>query len=116
MKKGIRRLLKYRDIALMSLPGVLLIFLFNYLPLFGLILPFKNYKFSLGIWKSPWVGLRNFEFLFSTGGAFRITRNVVLLNLGFILTTLVVSITLALLLNELGKKSVRVYQTAMFIP
>ena len=53
-----------RQLFSMCMPGIILLCLFAYLPMFGLILAFKNYKFSLGFFGSEWVGLKNFEFFF----------------------------------------------------
>ena len=50
---------------LMALPGVLLLIVFNYLPMFGAIIAFKDYSPQEGILNSPWVGFKNFEFLFT---------------------------------------------------
>lgn len=47
---------------LMGLPGFIYLFINNYMPLMGLQIAFKDFKYNLGIWKSPWVGLKNFEF------------------------------------------------------
>src|SRR5512145_2040617 len=62
-------------LLLMALPGIIQIFIFAYLPMPGLILAFKNYRAAQGIWGSDWVGFKNFEFLFSTGDAWRIIFN-----------------------------------------
>lgn len=80
----LRELNKNFPLFLMALPGVLLLIAFSYLPLFGLIIAFKDVHYDLGILKSPWVGLKNFEFLFKTPDAFIITRNTLLYNFAFI--------------------------------
>ena len=67
---------KNRSLLVMSLPAVILLILFHYVPMFGLVLAFKRYNFSLGIWNSPWCGLQNFKYLFMVGNtAWRLTRN-----------------------------------------
>lgn len=100
----------------MAIPGVLFIFIFNYIPLYGLVLPFKDYQFDLGFWKSPWVGFENFKFLFTSDDALRITRNTVVLNALFIVVLLLFSISFALILYEMSRKFVKLYQTIMFFP
>ena len=65
-------------IYLMALPGLLYLFINNYMPMPGIILAFKNYKAKFGIYGSPWAGLKNFQYLFSTQDAFIITRNTIL--------------------------------------
>ena len=69
---------KNGELTLLALPAIVLIFLFSYIPLYGLVLPFKNYKYNLGFFKSEWVGLENFKFLFSGSGIAVATRNTVL--------------------------------------
>lgn len=102
---------------LMALPGLLVLFLFSYLPMFGVVIAFKNFKANLGIWGSQWVGLKNFEFLFATDTAWRITRNTLALNAVFIVTGVIAAIALALLLNEVRIKLLaRFYQSAVFFP
>ena len=59
----------------MLLPGFLYLLINNYIPMFGVIIAFKDLNFTKGILKSDWVGLSNFEYLFKTPDAFRITRN-----------------------------------------
>jgi putative aldouronate transport system permease protein len=115
----VRRFFNSKNISLlaMALPGILQIFIFAYLPMFGLVIAFKDYRFNLGIFGSKWVGFENFRFLFARGVAWRITYNTVVLNALFIATTLVVSLAVALLLNEIHKSlAARFYQTALFLP
>ncbi len=101
----------------MAAPGFLLLFIFSYLPMFGVVIAFKNYKASKGIWGSAWVGLKNFEYLFRTPDLQRITFNTLFLNTVFIITGLIGAITLALLLNEVRVKFLaRIYQTVLFFP
>jgi len=102
---------------LMCLPGILLVIVFSYLPLPGIIIAFKNFKANLGLWDSAWVGFKNFEFLFTTKVAWRITVNTVFLNSIFIATSILGSLGLALLLNEVRVKWLaRFYQSAVFFP
>jgi len=101
----------------MALPGILLIFIFAYLPMFGLIIAFKDYRFAEGIFGSVWVGFDNFRFLFGTDAAWRITRNTLLMNSLFIATGTVASLTIAILLNEVFTSwQAKYYQTMLFFP
>ena len=104
------------SLTVMALPAVILLVIFNYVPLFGLVLPFKDYRFDLGFFKSPWVGFKNFEFLFSGKDVLLATRNTVLYNVIFLVSGLVFAIAFALMLFELGRRSVKVYQTIYFLP
>ncbi len=105
-----------KELFLLSLPGVAMLFVFFYIPIYGFILPFKRFRYDLGLWKSPWVGFDNFRFLFNSDTTLKITRNTIGLNALFIVSVLIASLTIALMINELGKRSVKVYQTAMFFP
>ena len=123
MKKGKarqkRKIWKKKDIPLyiMAAPSVLTLFIFSYLPMCGLIMAFQNFNITKGIFGSELVGFRNFEFLFYTTDAFVITRNTVLYNLVFIVVNLMVSVTLALMLNELrSRRMAKTLQTIYMMP
>jgi putative aldouronate transport system permease protein len=102
---------------LMALPCGLAILVFCYLPMAGIVMAFQNLDISKGIFKSPFVGLKNFEFLFATTDAWRITRNTILYNVVFILLGTFLSITLALILNEMtSKRYTKTLQTIYMMP
>ena len=103
--------------SLMSAPAVILVFIFSYIPMFGIILAFKNYNYHLGILKSKWVGLKNFEFFFKSNDAMRVTWNTITLNFTFMFVGLAVSVIVALMLYEVHKRFlVKFYQTSMLLP
>lgn len=113
---------KNKIMLLMLVPGLLVLFFNNYLPMFGVIIAFKNFKF-LGndffssLYLSEWTGFKNFEYLFATTDAFIITRNTILYNLVFILIGLVFSVGIAIMLNEITtRRLAKFYQNAMFLP
>lgn len=102
---------------IMILPGVLYLFINNYIPMAGIFIAFKDIDFSLGIFKSKWVGFKNFEFLFKTSDAWIITRNTLLYNMAFIVLGTIVGVMMAVLLNELISARFRkVYQTVLLLP
>ena len=101
---------------ILAVPGLALLLAFYYAPLFGLVIPFKNINYARGIWRSDWIGFRNFEFFFKSQDFFRVTRNTLVLNFEFIILSTILSLLLALVLFELSRKQVKIYQTAMFIP
>src|SRR5882757_6528489 len=70
----------------MASPGIVILLIFSYLPISGIIIAFKNFRANQGIWGSAWVGLDNFRFLFSTSDAWHITLNTLALNTTFIIT------------------------------
>ena len=107
----------------MALPGAVWMVFFLLHPSFCLMLSLSKIisldqqVFSSSLSNSPWVGLSNFEFLFSSGAAFDITRNTILYNLGFITLNLFISISFAIIMSELrNKKLVKVYQTMSLFP
>ena len=110
-------LIKNRVLFLMALPGILLLFGFNYLPLFGLIIAFKNMNFAKGFFRSDWYGFKNFEFFIKTPYAYTITRNTILFNLVFIALGTILAVTLAIALHEIrNRRTAKVYQSIMFLP
>ena len=104
-------------LMLMVLPGVALFILFNYLPMLGIFLAFKNYNYSLGMFGSEWVGLKNFEVFFNNPDAWLITRNTVLYNFGFLVLNTITSIVVSILLVEVTSKlASKIYQTISLLP
>ena len=117
-KKPLRkRLFQNWPFLLMMAPAFLFVFVNNYIPMFGAIIAFKNFNYIDGFLKSPWAGLKNFEFLFKSEAAWRITRNTIGYNLVFIFLGLFLAVTGALLLNELrNRKAAKVFQSVIFLP
>lgn len=117
-KSGTLKTLKNNaPLLAMVLPGAIFLILFSYLPMFGIIIAFKKYNFAAGIWGSPWNGLKNFEFMFSSPDAWVITRNTIAYNLLFIFGGLVLNVALAIGLNELRNKMFsKVCQTIVLMP
>jgi putative aldouronate transport system permease protein len=110
---------KNSTLFFMALPGLLLVFVFSYLPMFGIIVAFKDYKAVKGLFDSDWIGLKNFEFLFGTQDAWHVTFNTLFLNSLFIITSTLGAIGLALLLNEVRERfkiMTNFYQSALLLP
>lgn len=105
---------------LMCAPFLATLFIFSYIPMYGVIIAFKFYQSYKGIWGSDWVGLQNFQFLFSGNSeAWRITYNTVMMNAIFIILGTIGSLLIALLLNEIRDGSrvlVKFYQSSLFVP
>ena len=81
----LRVLRKHWLLFVMLLPATAYAIIFSYTPMTGIILAFKNYQYSGGIYFSPWVGLENFKFLQIAGKLGMVTRNTLLYNAAFIL-------------------------------
>lgn len=108
---------RFLPIYLMMVPGFLYLIINNYIPMFGIIVAFKNYNYSLGIFGSKWNGLKNFKFLFKTKDAFTITRNTLMYNAVFIILGNSLGILIAILLNEIqSKMAKKTYQTIILLP
>ena len=101
----------------MVLPVITYFVLFAYLPMYGVIIAFQNYRPTLGIWNSPWVGLRHFQSFLKDVYFFRLIRNTITLSLFSILFGFPAPIIFALFLNELKHKSFkRTVQTITYMP
>ena len=111
-----KNLKQYIPFYLAALPGMIYIFINNYMPLPGLVLAFKKYSTKRGIWGSKWVGLSNFEYLFTTQDAWIITRNTIGYNLAFIVLNVIFGVLTAIVLSELTSKWKKVYQSVILLP
>ena len=114
-KKGYRK--GTFSLFLIALPGILYLFINNYVPIMGIFIAFKRFSYAKGIWDSPWCGFDNFKFLFITDDAWVITRNTLLYNLAFIIIGTIISVFMAILLNELGEKlRGKFFQSTLLFP
>lgn len=105
------------EYLIMESPSIILMLIFVYLPMIGVILAFKDFKYDLGMIKSPWAGLDNFKFFFTSQDAWMVTRNTIFLNLLFIFTGLIFSVAFALMMYEIKRKYlVSTYQNVMILP
>jgi len=106
-----------RYLFLMFLPGLLYFIIFHYIPMFGVIIAFKDYSPWLGVLRSPWVGLKNFYEFFSGPYAWRLIRNTLLLNIYWLIFGFPIPIAFALLLNEVNNELYKkVVQTVTYFP
>lgn len=115
-KKKVRLIKRYIPVYLMALPGILYLFINNYMPLPGLVLAFKKYSTKKGIWGSPWIGFKNFKYLFKTQDAWIITRNTLGYNILFIFFNVIIAVAIAILLSEITSKWKKWYQSTILLP
>ena len=117
-KRGFRyELRKNKILFLMLLPAILYFIIFNYIPMGGIIVAFKNYRYDRGILFSPWIGFDNFKFFFNSGRAFSLTLMTVAYNAAFIITGIFWSVSLALVLSELKNKIFKkITHSIIFLP
>ncbi|WP_261800328.1 sugar ABC transporter permease [Paenibacillus sp. PAMC21692] len=112
-----RQAFKSPFLILLAVPGLITLFIFNYLPMYGVLLAFKDFDYSKGIWGSSWVGLKNFEYFLTSSQLFVVIRNTLLLNVAFIVSQTIAALTIAVLLNEIRIKwFARLSQSVIFLP
>ena len=111
------------ELGLLGFPTFVWYALFSYLPMFGLMIAFKQYKifpkqsFLSNLLQSPWVGFDNFKFFIDNNTFGMLLRNTILYNLVFIVLNIVIPVALAMMINELySKRRSKVYHTMMFFP
>ena len=101
----------------MFLPGVVYLFINSYIPMFGIQIAFRQYNAAKGVFGSPWIGLKNFEFLIRTKDAWVMVRNTLLYNIVFIILGTIFAVATAIILSEIrNKKAKQTYQTIILIP
>ncbi|MCS7460972.1 ABC transporter permease subunit [Paenibacillus doosanensis] len=101
----------------MMIPGLIYLLINNYVPMFGIMIAFKEVNYAKGIFAGDWIGFKNFEYLFKTRDAYVITRNTLLYNGAFIIIHTVVAVGVAILLNEIRQKLAnRFYQSVILLP
>ncbi len=121
-KSLIFQMRKNPALYMMILPGLLVFLILNYLPMAGILIAFKDMRFTTdnffqNFWSSAWVLTDNFEYLFRSPDAFTITRNTILYNLVFIVLGNFIAVALAILLDEIRSRGfVRFYQSSILLP
>ena len=109
MKKA--KFKRWAPLYLMMAPGLIYLFINNYMPMAGLVVAFKNYNVVDGIFGSPWAGLSNFN------DAWTITRNTLLYNIVFIIINLILGIAFAIFICDIRSKACKtIYQSAILLP
>ncbi len=117
LPRGIRRLLGQRDLQVMALLGLAWMIIFNYIPMYGIVIAFKNYNIVKPIWSAPWAGLEHFREFFTDGSFVKVMRNTLGINglrlaIGFPLP-----IVFAILLSELAWPRLKgAVQTISYLP
>lgn len=122
-----KRLLSFNrddaELTILALPTFIWYVVFSFVPMVGILMAFKDFRifpgkgFLTSLFKSDWVGLVNFEFLFKTPDAYVIIRNTVLYNIVFIILGIIIPVFFAVTISELhSRKLAKACQTAMFLP
>ena len=112
-----KRLKRFIPLYLMMIPGAVYLIINNYIPMTGIVIAFKQFNYGKGIWGSPFIGFKNFEFLFATKDAWIITRNTILYNVAFFIVGNALAITIAILINEIQSRvAKKAYQSLILLP
>lgn len=112
-----KEIYKSRYLYILLLPTVLFYVLFQYFPMYGVLLAFKEYHIREGILRSPWIGMSNFEELVKQSEFWRAFRNTIIISVGRIALEFPAAIALALLINEVVRQKLKkFYQTVYTFP
>lgn len=119
-KSRFRLLQDFRDhkvLWLMFLPIILFFVVFSYIPMVGIYLAFTRFDFNLGFFQSPFVGLKNYEYLFKSGILLSLVRNTILYNLAFLFLGNLFQLACAVFLSDLKNRAfVKTSQSIIFLP
>lgn len=114
---GKRRFLRELPLHILLIPGIICVFIFQYIPMFGIVMAFQKFVPARGIWNSNWVGLANFEYIFKMPNIGSVIWNTIFIAIMKIIAGLIVPIIFALLLNEVRKEAFkRTVQTVVYFP
>ncbi|MGO4548402.1 ABC transporter permease [Paenibacillus sp. 2TAB23] len=112
-----KRFIKQWDIQLMVIPALLFIFVFSYIPMYGVLMAFQDYSIFKGFLNSPWVGFKHFEMFFNAPEFWTVMRNTLIISLLKLGIGFPAPILLALMLNEVHNRTFkRIVQTISYLP
>lgn len=112
-----REVSKYKQLYTLMIPGMLLILIFAYIPMMGIVIAFKDYTFVGGIFGSEWVGLKHFRKIFSDPYFYIVLRNTLVISLYKLFFNFVTPVAFAILLNEIkNRRYKKIVQTASYLP
>lgn len=112
-----RHLIKYKWLYIFLIPGCLYLLIFKYIPMFGVLIAFKDFSLVRGIWGSSWIGFDNFQYLFQSADFYKVLRNSLILSFYHIVFGFPAPILLALMLNEVRNMVFkRISQTVLYLP
>lgn len=113
----IKKFKKEWPFHLLLLPGVILTFIFSYMPIYGIVMAFQDFNPGLGFGASPWIGLENFRMVFTNPQFVRTIYNTFYISFFKIVLQTLSSVVFALMLNEMRSvKAKRLFQTIVYIP
>ncbi len=118
MKGFLENTWKHRAHVVMALPAFLILFFIMYVPMAGLVMAFKAFDYTKGIWGSPWNGIKNFQFMLASKDTFvSITKNTLIYYVIFTAVGTFLNVVLAIAIDQfVFKKVAKVMQTIMIVP
>lgn len=116
-RRGKDKFLRELPLYIMLVPAVVLVAVYSYGGMVGTVIAFQKFNPANGLFGSEWVGLKNFQNLFSMPNFWPVIRNTILISLAKMIGNIVVPVTFSLLLNEVGRSGLkRTYQTMVYLP
>ena len=101
----------------MTLPGFVWLFLFSIVPMYGVVMAFQDFNPARGFFRSRWIGLENFKYMFMLGDSIQVMLNTLIIAVGKMLLNLLVPLIFALLLNEVrSPRYKKMVQTIVYLP
>lgn len=117
LPKWLLYLSRKKYLYIMLIPCIVYFIIFNYVPMYGVLIAFKDFNFKLGILGSPWIGFENFEYMFGLSDFYRVLRNSIVLSALRLVFTFPFPIILALLMNDIAiPKYQKTVQTIIYLP
>lgn len=117
VKKSFRYLNKKKYLYLLLMPGIIYFLIFNYVPMYGVIIAFKDFNFAKGIWNSAWIGFENFRYMFGLSDFYTVFWNSLYLSFLKLVIGFPFPIILALFLNEMRNRTYqKITQTIIYLP
>lgn len=105
------------SMGMLAIPGVIFLLIFNYVPMFGIVIAFKNFKPLKGILGSEWCGVDNFKYFFTSNDAWVTIRNTILYNIAWLILGTICAVGLALMFYSVkSRKALKVYNTVILMP
>lgn len=112
-----RKLIGQWELQAMILPGILTLFVFSYIPMYGVLMAFQDYNLFKGFFHSPWVGFKHFDMFFNSPDFWNIMRNTIVISGLKLLIGFPAPVILALMLNEIRRMWFkRTIQTISYLP
>lgn len=117
MRSFLEEFKRNKALFAMITPAVILVLILQYLPMSGMVLAFKAFRYDQGVFGSAWNGVANFRYLFASGTGWLITRNTILYNLLNLITSQLLAVLIAIFITEINKKIFKkVSQTVILLP